>query len=260
MIKIHDSLNLKRIMNYLGDSPFVITLFDEVTSTNTLLKDAIKNGAHSGTTFVANAQTAGKGRLSRKFYSPKGSGLYFSTYIKTSDIPPFFMTVIASLAVVNAIEETFGLDTKIKWVNDVYFNGKKCAGILCEAINCDQKIDGVIVGIGVNVSVPHGGFDDEIKGIATALFDKPGTDRRNVLLSSVLRHLNGYIEDFDSAKIVGEYREKSFIIGKEVMVSKLDNDSIATVIDIDDECRLVVKYEDESIEHLSTGEVRIICR
>ncbi len=247
-------------MNYLEDSSFSITLFDEVTSTNTLLKDAIKNGAPNGTTFVANTQTEGRGRLSRKFYSPKGSGLYFSTYIKTLEIPPLFMTVIASLAVVNTIEEIFGLDTKIKWVNDVYFNGKKCAGILCEAVNDRDKIDGVIVGIGVNVCVPYGGFDKEIKDIATALFDKPRIDRRNKLLSGILCHLNGYLEHFNISNIVSEYREKSFIIGKRVIVSKLDRDIIALVLDIDDDCRLVVKYEDGSIEHLSTGEVRIICR
>ena len=162
----------KMIEKYLRYK-FKISTFDVLESTNTTAKELAQNGADEGTVIIAKEQTAGKGRLSRTFFSPNG-GLYMSIILRPtiSSEKTTFITAAAAVAVCRAIKTVTGIDTGIKWVNDIYLNGKKVCGILTSgAINSEKKnLDYAILGIGLNIDPPKGGFNKEIKNIATSLF------------------------------------------------------------------------------------------
>ena len=140
-----------------------------------------------------------RGRLGRSFSSPSG-GLYFSILISSSFISdPALITAKAAVAVITAIEKNTGLDCKIKWVNDVYINGKKCSGILSEGIlNMDlQCLESVIVGIGINANSTRLAYPEELWDIITTVYDESGkkTDRL-VLLKDILSFLLSTQNDF----------------------------------------------------------------
>ena len=144
---------------------------DSVTSTNTELIEMAKNGAKEGTVLIASEQTAGKGRTGKSFYSPEGSGVYLSILLRPDFKPEdaLFLTTIAAVATAKAIESVSDKEAKIKWVNDVYLDNKKVCGILTEsALSSDmEKLDYAVVGIGINLCPPEGGFPDDIKNIAS---------------------------------------------------------------------------------------------
>ena len=109
-------------------------VFDSVTSTNDLLRDAAANGAPEFTVFAAKQQTAGKGRQGRQFYSPPQTGLYLSILFRPQIRPEdtLALTPMAAVAAADAVEQCTGQNVQIKWVNDLYRNGKKVGGILAE--------------------------------------------------------------------------------------------------------------------------------
>ena len=135
-----------------------VQALSETDSTNTRLKEWAREGRIAAPyVLTADSQTAGRGRLGRRFVSPPGTGLYMSILIappKNTDAGK--ITVLAAVAVCRTIHELTGLQPKIKWVNDLFLRGKKVCGILAEKIN-----EGVIVGIGINVESPPGGFPPE---------------------------------------------------------------------------------------------------
>ena len=148
-----------------------VNVFESVDSTNTVLKGLASGGAPSGTVVIADHQTGGKGRRGRSFESPSGVGIYLSYLLKPesgfdkiSDL-----TSWTAVAIADAIKNAYGLDTQIKWVNDLLMNRKKICGILTEASVEGESgyIDTCIIGIGVNVNESE--FPSEISEIATSL-------------------------------------------------------------------------------------------
>ena len=228
--------------------------FESVDSTNTVLSRIAEAGAENLTAVVSGKQTAGRGRMGRKFYSPDGTGVYLSVLIipeNTEDLMVY--TPMAAVAVCRAI----GMEnTEIKWVNDVLLNGKKVCGILAETVECKDGRLGVIVGIGVNVYKPADGFDAEIADRAGAVYDKK---HRGLLSNIAARILNEMANIFaaDKKEILDEYRRKSIMSGKNVTVCKADGEKDARAVCIDDDFGLVVEYDDKSRETLSSGEVTI---
>lgn len=255
-----DKLTKQGIEKYLESGFFDITVEQSVSSTNTVAKELAHSGEKEGVVIVANEQTGGKGRLGRKFFSPVDCGAYFSILLRPNNMrEPVFLTVIAGLAVAEAISEVSKKDAKIKWVNDVFVDGRKCCGILSEAVADMEsgKIEYVVVGIGINVREPKSGFDEEIKDIAGVACGGDVQDARNRIVASVLNRFEKYYFNFDKAEIARKYKERSFLIGRRVIVVKNDSERNATVSDIDEDCRLCVEYDDKQTEKLSTGEVRI---
>ena len=145
---------------------------DSVKSTNTALKELAKKGAPEGYLLSASSQTRGRGRLNRIFFSPKGTGLYCSLLLRPEiALPSYALTCLSAVALCETIE-SYGIACGIKWVNDVYVNGKKAAGILVEsAIDPDGRIRYAVIGIGVNLFQPTGGFPEEIREKAGSVFD-----------------------------------------------------------------------------------------
>ena len=155
-------LSAAAVRRYAGSSVTSIEYHDSIDSTNNRAKELATQGCPAGTLVVANQQTAGRGRQGRPFYSPSGSGVYFSLVLR----PGFALTDItavtsyAAVCTAQSIEEVFGTPVQIKWVNDLFAQGRKCCGILTEASILPESggIDYIVVGIGVNVSTPQGGF------------------------------------------------------------------------------------------------------
>lgn len=257
----NDILSSYSIKQHLKNPHLDISVFSSVTSTNTILKEMAEQGAKEGTVIIAEEQTAGRGRTGKQFYSPKGTGIYISILLRP-DIPAeesLFLTTSAAVATARAIEDVSDKRALIKWVNDIYLEDKKTCGILTEgAFNVEiGKLDYAIVGIGINVCIPDGGFPDNIKDIATAIFDKQtdSINKRSILIANLLDYFMEYYKDFKSKSYVKEYIERSMIIGKTITVIEGSKTSVAKAIDIDKNCRLKVQFEDGTTKWLSSGEV-----
>ena len=257
----NDILSSYSIKQHLKNPHLDISVFSSVTSTNTILKEMTEQGAKEGTVIIAEEQTAGRGRTGKQFYSPKGTGIYISILLRP-DIPAeesLFLTTSAAVATARAIEDVSDKRALIKWVNDIYLEDKKTCGILTEgAFNVETgKLDYAIVGIGINVCIPDGGFPDNIKDIATAIFDKQtdSINKRSILIANLLDYFMEYYKDFNSKSYVKEYIERSMIIGKTITVIEGSKTSVAKAIDIDKNCRLKVQFEDGTTKWLSSGEV-----
>ena len=222
------------------------------------------DGAPHGTVVLAKQQTSGRGRLGRSFFSPR-EGIYLSIVIKPDfDVSKsVLVTSAAAVAVANAIEKVCGLESKIKWVNDVYIDGKKVCGILTEGISDFEtgQIEHLILGIGINTTVKD--FPAELLATAGAA---EGTYSKSALAAETITQALGYIEDLDSASFLQAYKEKSLVIGKTVTVYQgrykvNPEDEItgvpARVLDIADDGGLIVLYADGHQEKLVSGEISI---
>lgn len=250
---------------------------EKIDSTNSyalsLLNEAAKNGGVRSlekTVVVAQEQSAGRGRIKREFFSPPKTGLYF-TAIYAPLLPiedSAKLTVLAALAVCRAIQKLFGISPSIKWVNDIYIDGKKICGILAEGHfdSRSQKIDAAAIGIGINILAKN--FPEEIQKKAGAIFQ----DERQIseidslkekLLSEVCENLYSM---YDAAsenpaaykEALCEYKSRSLLIGRRVRVFPLvggENSFFANVIDIDSAARLVVRTDDGKTLALESGEV-----
>lgn len=256
--KIMKSIATKNGIKKLLNTPVEVEVFDIINSTNLYAKNLIKNGKTDEFLVVAREQSGGRGRFERKFYSPKDCGIYFSLVLHPASMQELAMlTPLCGLATVNAIKKALDKDTKIKWVNDIYFEGKKCTGILCEAVSVGGKIQSVVLGIGVNLYEKDGGADEEIKDIVSFVGDG-SEDLSNRLIAGIVNEIYAMHKNFDKTQIVADYKKHSFLIGKEVEVCALNQPMRqATAIDIDENCNLVVKYVDGSVQSLNAGEVRI---
>lgn len=232
-----------------------------VTSTNALLKEKAAAGADEGTVLIALSQTAGRGRFTRKFFSPLDSGIYMSILLRPriSAENATLITTAAAVAVAEAAENLSGRKTGIKWVNDVLIDGKKICGILTEAsLNIESgELDYAVLGIGLNVYEPENGFPDEIKNIAGAIFKERGAGQKSRLEAAVLESFFKYYEDLSERGFLNAYKERCIVLGKQINVLSQGGSRPATALDIDENCRLHVKYSDGSQTLLSSGEVSI---
>ncbi len=259
-----DVLSEQGIIRYLGQSAekLDIRVYKTVTSTNTLLKEMAANGAAEGTVIVAAEQTAGKGRMNRKFHSPGGTGLYLSLLLrpKMKAQEALFITTAAAVAVARTVEEVSGKSAGIKWVNDVFINGRKICGILTEA-SFDMEsgeLEYAICGIGVNICPPDGGFPDEIREIAGAVFDAPPAgDVKNRIAAGIIEKLMNDYANLSARSFFDEYVKRSVILGEDITVLGRGEPRRAKALSIDRSCNLVVRYEDGTEETLGSGEVSI---
>lgn len=259
----NDILSSWSIQQHLKSNELNLTVYESVTSTNTVLKELAEQGASHGTVIISQMQTAGKGRMGKKFYSPSKTGIYLSILVKP-DIPAaeaLFLTTSAAVATAKAIEDVSNKKADIKWVNDIYISDKKVCGILTEAaFNIETgKLDYAIVGIGINICYPQNGFPPEINKIATAVFDKDSDtiNKRSILIAHLLDYFMDYYNNFSTKSYVKEYIERSMLIGRDISVIN-GNDTIPAIAkEIDNACRLKVQFNDGTEKWLSSGEVSI---
>jgi BirA family biotin operon repressor/biotin-[acetyl-CoA-carboxylase] ligase len=249
-----------------------IHVFRTVESTNLTAKKMALDGAPAGTVVIAEEQTKGRGRMGRSFYSPPAGGIYMTFILKPRFDPAksVLITTAASVAVCKAIESVTGISCRIKWVNDIYLDGKKICGILTEAVTDSESghIDYIVLGIGINYSTARDLFPKELSGVAGSLFESAPEDgvTRNRLIAEVINQVLEVNEKLETREFVTEYKNRSFVLGKEILViptadlSRDGNPSAgipATAEDIDEDGGLVVRYRDGSVQTLNSGEISI---
>ena len=240
-----------------GDYPAPIHLYDRLESSNQTAKRLALSGAPHGTLVLTGQQSAGRGRMGRKFESPAGQGIYLSLLLR-ADIPAAdaqTVTVSAAVAVCRAVKALCGLELSIKWVNDLYYRGKKVCGILTEA-GADLesgRLEWLVVGIGLNLTTPPEAFPAELRRLAGSLFPGgPAPVSRVALAAAIARELLTLCPAFDCLE---EYRARCFVPGHWVTVCAGTETYAAKALAIDDEGRLVVRRENGREEALCCGEV-----
>ncbi len=228
-----------------------IDYYDEVTSTNEILRQMALDGAKPGKTVVAWKQSAGRGRLGRTFESPEG-GIYISMLLPADS--SMTLTAKAGVAAKRAIEEVTGKRVQIKWVNDILYKGRKVAGILAQGLG-----ETVVVGIGINFNTDMGALGPELKDSASSLYnswEEPDSDAMD-LVNSLVRHMYALAGD-DDPSWLREYKGASAVTGKKVKVFQAGRQTGSGVVtEIDDNCALHVLDEKKGEMILSTGEITI---
>ena len=260
LVKPADVLSREEIkanFDKYSDSLDVVVL-ETVDSTNNEAKRMLANGFADNALILANEQTGGRGRLGRSFYSPKNTGIYMTFLVHTSLQLSSAVTVTtaASVAVVRALESVTDTKPEIKWVNDVYINGKKVCGILTEAVSDFETgtAAALIIGIGINITTED--FPDEIKDRASSVGALSPV--RNKLAAQVANELMYICEDLnDRSRFIDCYKSRSMIIGKDIDFYINNEKQRGKAIDIDDFGALIVTLPDGSQKTLSSGEVTV---
>ena len=250
----------KKVLEKYLDQKLNITIFEELDSTNNYLKKLGSQGEKENQLIIALSQTCGRGRMGRSFYSPNGTGIYFSLLLhpEFSAEKSLFLTVMAAVSVAETAMKYNENDVKIKWVNDIYIDGKKVCGILTEgAINSDKNLDYAVVGIGINVVAPEKCFPEDIKDIATAIF--PGNTEEYIKEKIVADVVNRFFKMYNGVDndYISRYKEYSYLTGKEINIISGETTRPATVIGITDDCHLLVKNVKGKIEEISSGDVSV---
>ena len=232
-------------------------------STNSLVRQQAAEGAEEGLVVLANQQTQGRGRLGRSFFSPPDSGIYLSLLLRPKQLPPeqaVKLTTMAAVAACEAIEAVSGKQAEIKWVNDIFLGGKKVCGILTEGGYSLETgmLDYVIPGIGFNVYAPSGGFPEELEKIAGAILQTATDGGKNRLAAAFLNRFLEIYTDPDSSGYGDAYRQRSMVLGKRIRVITPAGARSAWALDVDQDCRLIVRYDDGTVEHLSSAEVSVL--
>ena len=215
-------------------------------------------GAPAGLVLFARRQTAGRGSRGRAFHSPD-NGLYFSLLLRpnahVSDA--LSITTMAAVAVCHALAGFTQEEPRIKWVNDVYYRNRKISGILTESVtDPDGNVSYLILGIGVDLVKPDGGFPPELEQIAGFVFDSPPNDEiYNCVAAKLLDELDHILFQADPTATREEYRRLSFLIGREVTVREGESSYRAHVTGIGDDYALLLRSEDGRTITLNSGDV-----
>ena len=265
LAKNSDILSVQGIRNYLDENGRQLhpEVFVTVDSTNNVCMKKAGQGEAEGYVAIAGAQTRGRGRRGRGFFSPADTGIYMSILLRPDSYPGIQvlrLTTMAAVAVCEAIEKLSGKQASIKWVNDVYVGGKKVCGILSEASFGleDGRLECITIGIGINAYKPKGGFPSDIAGRAGAVFDQQSSGKRNQLAAEVLNRFMAYYNSPSTDDHFDAYKERSLVLGKDIEISKNDVVRKARAVDLDGNCGLRVRFEDGSEEVLNSGEVSIV--
>ena len=253
------ALSVPEIQKHLK-TPCTLVLKKAVTSTNDVAKDLAEEGAAEWTVVIAREQTAGKGRQGRQFYSPADTGIYMSIVLRPA-FPPaqaLLITTAAAVAVAQALEQLGCPDPAIKWVNDVYSGGKKVCGILTEgAFDFESgRFRYAVLGIGINLSAPAGGFPGELRERAGAAF-AAGEPLKNRLAAAVIDNFARFYAALPEKPHLALYRQRSMLTGKTVLIPGPKGERTAQALGIDDDFRLLVASPDGTREALSSGEVSV---
>ncbi len=258
--KNNDIISEQGIRQYLDLNREVhILTFNTITSTNTVAKKMAIDGATDGTIIIADEQTEGRGRYGKSFFSPGGTGIYMSIIMKP-DLgleDSQLITIYTAVAVCKAIELITNIEPKIKWVNDIFLNNKKICGILTEATSDFEsgKIESIIIGIGINIQTREVDFPDELSSIAGSLFPKDVS--RNKLIAGILNEIFNNLKDLATEGLIKEYKNRSFVLGREISFYKNEVITYGRAIDINKNGNLIVIAQDGKTETLNSGEISI---
>mgnify|MGYP006281276969 CR=1 FL=1 len=242
--------------------PTDVYYYECIGSTNKKAKEVANEGDCSdGTMIIADEQKKGSGRRGRNWYSPPGTGLWFSLLLKPDFTPEKapFLTITASLAVHQALTE-MGFSPRLKWPNDVLINNKKICGILSELSAELGYIKYAVVGIGINVNQQQ--FPEEISEIATSLYQvKERKVNRKELLQNILKFFEQYYKLLTADKedvLLNQWRDKLAIVGKCIEISSNGKIYTGEVIDLSDKGELILKTQSGEIKSFWAGDTSLI--
>ena len=239
-----------------------IRIIDVVDSTNTVLESLAEKGAPEGTCVISFCQTKGQGRSGRAFFSPEGGNLYMSLLLRPKNREVTEMiTVMSGVATVRALRNRFGIDAGIKWVNDIIYDGRKICGMVAVGHGFGGDDPYVILGIGVNI-YESGNVPEDITDVYGTVMKKrcedinAGHDEAVGLAKDILAQFGSLYDKHDFRRIVEEYRRYSVVIGEKVEYLSGDEVISATVVDIGDDCGIVLE-SDGILRTYRDGEIRI---
>ncbi|WP_052218623.1 biotin--[acetyl-CoA-carboxylase] ligase [Thermincola ferriacetica] len=243
-----------------------IVHFDTIGSTNDKGKELAANGAPEGLVIVAEEQTTGRGRLGRTWSSPKGRGIWMSVILRPEinpmDAPK--LTLLTAVALARTFDSYPGIQPGIKWPNDVFIKGKKIAGVLTEMNAELERINYVVVGIGVNVNTSRAELPPEIENIATSLYIETGKSwSRKDFLTKLLEELEALYLSFkmgEYAAVVEEWKKYSVTLNKKIKVTSPGVALEGTAVDLDDDGALIVRTRDGSLKRVVAGEITFASR
>lgn len=264
LVSVPDLVTEEEIQSVLDTKVFgkVIYSYEEVASTNEIAKAKAREGAKEGTVFIAESQTKGRGRLGKAWESPGGTGIWMSVVVRPNILPQDVsaITLITGLAVCKAIRETTQLPAYIKWPNDIVVNGKKVCGILTEMSAEIDRVNYVIIGIGINVNTAT--FPEELEEIGTSLKIESHKDyKRGDLAAKVLMALEKYYDLYKKNKsllpVIDEYKKLCITLKNEVFIVDNKEAYRADPVGIDPAGALIVNKKDGTKTVIQSGEVSV---
>jgi BirA family biotin operon repressor/biotin-[acetyl-CoA-carboxylase] ligase len=256
---VEDSLSPAAITDGLA-TRFIgqeVICYSSLTSTNDAAKRRAKAGAKEGTVIVAEEQTAGKGRIKRRWLSPRGSiALSIILYPKLSYLPRLIM--VASLAVASSIERVTNLKAQIKWPNDVLINGKKICGILIESDVRGSRVDYAVIGIGLNVNINLADFP-EIAPTATSLSHELGRNvsRREMVRSLLAEAERLYLALPEGEAVFRQWRDRLVTLGQKVQVSSGEATYKGVAESVASDGSLLLRLPDGNLLKIVAGDVTL---
>ncbi|MCR4874515.1 MAG: biotin--[acetyl-CoA-carboxylase] ligase [Clostridia bacterium] len=248
--RIKDSVNV----------PLHIEYKDVTTSTNEDVKNLLHDGLRGNLAVIAKEQHSGRGRIGHKFSSPRG-GIYLSLNVGITNAIKeklSLLTPIAAVAVNRAIKSILGISTDIKWINDLYKNGKKICGILAEANVDNNEIKSVIIGIGIDYAIDINSINEDYKDVVGSLLSvDSNVDRANELIIALINNIYCLIGDLPDISFLDEYRAECVTIGKEISFCINNEKRYAIAKNVLDDGTLEVE-ENGKYYAINAGEVSIV--
>jgi len=247
---------------------FSIVRVDETDSTNRMARALAESGACDGTVVVAKRQTAGRGRLARSWLSQGDFGLWFSVLLRPRFEPNLggLLGIGAAVAVVRAVDKLTGMRADLKWPNDVLIRGRKVCGVLAEASTVAGRLEWAVVGVGINMFPPEGGFPPQIAQVATSLSEHLGAGAvidRESLLEAVLDELVDCISLLEQgargARALADEAERLMqcMIGRRITVKAASGQFEAVAARLDDEGGLVALLDSGESIRVTAADVSI---
>lgn len=220
--------------------------YDQVKSTNQIAKDQAENNASEGTIVIAEKQSAGKGRVGRKFSSPQG-GIWLSCVLRPNLKPVLATraTYIVSFALAKTIDKLTTLRPKIKWPNDILINGSKVSGILTEMGAELDQINYLIVGIGINANIAKDKLPKDVSDRATTLYHELEAPINRVqFVQEFLAEIEtSYSQINDFKAVLKNWKDYAYTLGQEVVVSSSRKEFYGTAVDIADDGALIIDID-----------------
>lgn len=236
-------------------APIQVSINPNCQSTQLDAKAAIDTGGEGDTLYLAPYQTDGKGRFGRHYYCPEQGGIYMSLHLKPQlpfeDLPSY--TLLTAASICKAIKDLTLIDVQIKWVNDLYLNGKKIGGILTEAISSIETglVTDLIIGVGLNFAIAE--FPEELQDKAGSLFYQKPPIRRNELIGEIWKNLY----TLDPAELLYLYRQQSLVLGRTVSFTQNQESYQGIATEISDKGQLLVRLKDGQEIWLNSGEISL---
>lgn len=253
-----DQLTAGMTSKFLGKQ---LRLIDKTTSTQEDARQLAEEGAPEGTLVISEEQTGGRGRMGRKFHSPPGKGIWMSLVLRPTQ--PLHLTqqltLLTGVAVCRAIQKSAGVQTDIKWPNDILFQGKKVCGILLESATEDQRVRYCVAGIGISANLKETDFPEELRDVATSVRMAGGkTINRTELIQTIMAEMEILYELYNEQgfePIASLWEALSGSVGREVRVHTSRDSFIGIATGLNKDGALLVRNPEDEIVPVYSGDI-----